>query len=422
MEKESIMYQKKLKLVGELSIMKAEDIKPNFSALSREYAMDRHTIKKYYEEPIKAITKTKRSRRSELDKYIKIIEEKLKNPANNLIGIYKYLVHTYSIKSTYSNFKSYCKNRKLHKTTMDLKPHPRFETEPGEQLQVDWKENIVLKSRLGEIFTFNLFIATLSYSRKRFIVFSELKTEDCFIRCLCDVFAKMGAVPNVVLTDNMTAIVDTKGSRKFKHNTIIQFEKDFGIKIKLCKIRSPQTKGKVESMNRFIRRLNAYDGEFETLEELQNIINQLNTDIDFEVNPTTSMQPIVLFKKEQQYLSPLPNNILLENYLTFEKTTIVPNTMLVSYKGSGYSVPMKYINTKVKLIHIGSLLYIYQDFNVIAVHAITNKKFVYTQAHYKEALTGSIKHVSSQTIEHYAQQNLRLLDNIKTYGGSNNEN
>ena len=36
-------------LIGELRIMKDFDIKPNFSALQREYGNDRHTIKKYYE-------------------------------------------------------------------------------------------------------------------------------------------------------------------------------------------------------------------------------------------------------------------------------------------------------------------------------------------------------------------------------------
>jgi len=32
-------------LMGELLIMKTYSIKPNFSALSREYGLDRHTIK-----------------------------------------------------------------------------------------------------------------------------------------------------------------------------------------------------------------------------------------------------------------------------------------------------------------------------------------------------------------------------------------
>lgn len=35
-------------LLGELGIIKAMQIKPNFSELQRRYGVDRHTIRKYY--------------------------------------------------------------------------------------------------------------------------------------------------------------------------------------------------------------------------------------------------------------------------------------------------------------------------------------------------------------------------------------
>ena len=37
-----------LNLIGEIKIMKGNGIKPNFSSLQRKYNIDRHTIKKYY--------------------------------------------------------------------------------------------------------------------------------------------------------------------------------------------------------------------------------------------------------------------------------------------------------------------------------------------------------------------------------------
>ncbi len=36
-------------LLEQLNIIKAMSLKPNYSALSREYGIDRRTIKKYYE-------------------------------------------------------------------------------------------------------------------------------------------------------------------------------------------------------------------------------------------------------------------------------------------------------------------------------------------------------------------------------------
>ena len=41
-------YHMELNLIGELKIMKENEIKPNFSSLQRKYNIDRHTIKKYY--------------------------------------------------------------------------------------------------------------------------------------------------------------------------------------------------------------------------------------------------------------------------------------------------------------------------------------------------------------------------------------
>lgn len=43
------MKKKLQKVIGVLSIMKDFNMKPNFSVLGRMYGIDRHTIKKYYE-------------------------------------------------------------------------------------------------------------------------------------------------------------------------------------------------------------------------------------------------------------------------------------------------------------------------------------------------------------------------------------
>ena len=42
---------------------------------------------------------------------------------------------------------------------------PRFETPPGRQLQFDWKEDVGMVGANGEVLEFNVFTATLGYSR-----------------------------------------------------------------------------------------------------------------------------------------------------------------------------------------------------------------------------------------------------------------
>lgn len=74
------------------------------------------------------------------------------------------ILETLDIKPNYSNFYKYIKKNAL-KPNKNNKAHMRYETEFGQQLQFDWKEDIKMTSKHGEIFEFNIFSATLGASR-----------------------------------------------------------------------------------------------------------------------------------------------------------------------------------------------------------------------------------------------------------------
>lgn len=269
-----------------------------------------------------------------------------------------------------------------------------------------------LTSKYGEIFEFNVLTSTLGYSRYHKFVYSKTKTTEDFIRCVIDTLNSLGGSPKHILTDNMSAVVSITNGTKNKHQKIKQFERDLGIKIKLCKTRSPETKGKDESSNRFLAWLMPYDGEFEDEAELIEILNKINYKVNLENNQTTNIPPSVLFQKEKEYLDPLPNKILLDSYVENVDVQTVPQTLLVTYKGNGYSVPNKFINKRVKIIPIDNKLYIYYNTDLVIIHTITNKKFNYNESHYKEALGITIKN-DNIDIEKIAKENLALLDNIR---------
>ena len=81
----------------------------------------------------------------------------------------------------------------------------------------------------------------------------------------------------------MSAVVSITNGTKFKNYKIKQFEKDIGLKIKLCKAKSSETKGKDESSNRFISWLLPYDGKFADESEL--ISKSINKLIDNLIGP-----------------------------------------------------------------------------------------------------------------------------------------
>ena len=74
------------KLQAQLNILKVNNTKPNFSALSREYGVDRRTIKKYYDGyEGKPVT---RAHHSKLDQYEDLIRQKLNIKGTKMRAVY----------------------------------------------------------------------------------------------------------------------------------------------------------------------------------------------------------------------------------------------------------------------------------------------------------------------------------------------
>ncbi len=342
---------------GQLEIMKTLGIKPNFSELERTYGINRHTIKKYYEgyEGSSHI----RNKPSKIDPYYEEIHNKIKLAGVNVMSLYQYFYERDNEIGTYSNFKKYLKKHNL-KPIKNIEVHPRYETEAGEQMQFDWKEDLKMISKHGELFEFNIFSATLGFSRLHDFVYTKTKTREDLERCLISTFKYIGGVPKKLLTDNMRAVADISDNKTKVNKEFSQFVKDMGTTIKLCKPYSPETKGKDETANKFMNWLIPYNHEFEDERELLEITTKIRNKVNATANQTTNMQPILLYKKEKEYLLELPSMHVINSYLIDVEKSKVTNDSLIYYKGQRYSVSPKYIGQFVKAKQIDNILYISQ--------------------------------------------------------------
>lgn len=394
------------KLKQELMILKTQNIKPNYSELARLHNCDRRTVKKYdngYEGKPK-----NRNKESKLDKYKEDIKNKLELPGSTIKGTYEYFKDIDNNIGNYSNFYKYSKEFKTNK--INNKFHPRYETEYGKQLQFDWKEDIKMFSKSGKLFEFNIFSSTLGASRLHIFIYSKHKTRIDVERCLVKTFQYIGGVPEETLTDNMSSIVDVK--KKEFNKEFIMFSKDIGFIPKKCKPRHAYTKGKDESCNRFLSWLIPYNGEFETEEELINIIKEINLKVNRQTNETIGISPIMLFQKEKEYLKPLPNNKIMNNYLYDNLLTKVSNESLFYYKGSKYSVPIKFINRTLNLREENNKLYVYYNKELITIHDISNKYINYKDEHYSEGLMTLLKYKSQNEVDEISKKNLELINKL----------
>ena len=394
------------KLKQELLIMKTNNIKPNYAELARIHNCDYRTVKKYdngYEG--KPTTRNKESR---LDKYKDEIKNKLELPGSTIKGTYEYFKNKDDNIGNYSNFYKYSKYFKRNK--QNNKFHPRYETEFGKQLQFDWKEDIKMFNKHGEIFEFNIFSSTLGASRLHVFIYSKFKTRNDVQRCLVKTFKYIGGLPEETLTDNMSSIVDTKKKEFYKE--FKEFSKDIGFIPKKCKPRHAYTKGKDESCNRFMSWLIPYNGEFETEEELIKIIEEINLKVNKQTNETIGVPPIMLFQKEKEYLKPLPNDKILNSYLYDTVSVKVSNESLFYYKGSKYSVPIKFINHTVSLREEDNKLYVYYNKDLITIHNLSSNYINYKEEHYSEGIKNILRNKGQEEIDLIARKNLDLINKL----------
>lgn len=394
-------------LKGELAVMDSLDIKPNYAALGRKYGMDWRTVKKYHN-GYEGRPAT-RNKGSKLDEYRNEIADKLAIKRITVQGVYQFMLKKYGINhiGSYSNFNRYVTVNKL-KPKAITQGHPRFEKNPGEQAQVDWKEDINITNIYGEKFVINVLHTTLKYSRYAHLEMTVQKRFDDVARGLINSFRKFGGVPKELLFDNMATVSNTNVKPKKPTDSIMRMAKDFGFKVKLCKARSPQTKGTVEARNKIIDWVRAYECEFETLDELEVLISTINNDMNISINQETKMSPTALFYKEKEYLQPLPHKDIIDTYLTPNRYR-VSSEALIRFNGNRYSVDPKLIGEEVTVDCLGNKLYIYYNGKLVTFHTLNKNPVNYKKYHYEQLMKGKIKGTDMESV---VTGNLEMMDRL----------
>ncbi len=135
--------------------------------------------------------------------------------------------------------------------TLEPEPIVRFETAPGEQMQIDF---VVFRRAQSPL---RAFTASLGFSRMAYAEFVDNERAETWISCLQNALSAFGGTPNIVLCDNPKAIVlirDAYGPGKHQlHPLFRDFTRHYGLRVALCRPYRAQTKGKVERFHRYLR-------------------------------------------------------------------------------------------------------------------------------------------------------------------------
>jgi hypothetical protein len=289
----------------------------------------------------------------------------------------------------------------------------RYETEKGQQGQLDWKENIDFVLNTGEVVIINIFVLILSYSRFRVYRLSLDKTQDILFSFIDEAFEVFGGVPKELLTDNMKTVMDnprTNYSKGKINNKFQQFANDYGFKVHPCVAGRPNTKAKVEAPMKLLDEIRAYNGTL-SYEELHKLVADLNNRINSTCHTSTGKIPILHLEKEKDFLLELPKDQIRNHYKIITTSVKVNSQSMISYKSNLYSVPPEYIGKRLKLQVYDDQLHVYYNTNLVTIHRIQNQKLNYHVEHYAEISALTLKQNSYEMIE-MAKNNLKMIGEI----------
>jgi transposase len=382
----------------------------NKSELARRFGCNRRTIDRYINDAESGGKKREYS--SILDDYKSIITEKVDTYGASAMAVFKFIQKKGYTGGylTVNNFVRKHKNEQTQKATI------RFETTPGLQAQVDWKETISMVNRQGKIFVVNIFLIVLGYSRLKFTKLTSDKRQNTLFECMFEAFRYFQGIPHEILFDNMKTVVDRQKSTYMNvvlNDTFKAFAQDSGFEVITCRAYRAKTKGKVETLAKLVDRLKVYNGEFDTFEELERIVEQFNSDINNEISQATKEKPFDRFEEEKEYLGQLPMMDLLLSYFHHEKEYTVYKDSMINYKGQKYSVPTRFIGKCVNVYEVDNDIKIYYTEDLIASHSKSEKFLNYKKDHAAEILkSDALKGWDDSSVEDFIENNLRKMDII----------
>jgi transposase len=245
----------------------------------------------------------------------------------------------------------------------------RFETQAGEQLQIDFGERRVeIGGAAVKVF---LFVATLGYSRRLHVRAYSHEKQDSWFDGMESAFRAFGGVPREVLLDNAKALIlhhDPASREVVLHPRLHAFANHWRFRIRACAPYRARTKGKDERGVGYVKS-NAIAGRrFASWSELEaHLAAWMREVADVRVHGTTGETPMERFvRDEAAALRPVagtPPFISARDLLRR-----VGADCAIEVDGNAYSVPWRLIGERVRVTVGGGSVRVLHAGREVAVH------------------------------------------------------
>lgn len=275
---------------------------------------------------------------------------------------------------SYSTFKRFARKNRI--TLKPEKSTCRIEVDPGFEVQIDYAKVGLLHDPLtNKRRTVYAFIATLAYSRHKYIEFVFKQNQQSFVASHINMFDYFDGVPARVVIDNLKSgvikpdLYDPKLNRSFR-----EMAEHYGCFIDPARVRHAKDKGKVErdvqTVREQFRKLGALHPTLDIPQANRLIKEWCENDYGQKPHGTTRMKPFELFvDKEQKTLKPLPAEPF--EIAQWKEATVHPDHY-IQFNKKAYSVPHAYVGEKVWVKGSVRIVQIFHNERLIKQHLITD--------------------------------------------------
>jgi transposase len=249
--------------------------------------------------------------------------------------------------------------------TPDRLCQTRFETEPGQQSQIDWGE--VRTYLRNQPIKLHIFVLTLGYSRRGYYRACANEQLGLFLESHEAAFEHFGGLTREHLYDRPRTVCQPTNGQWRWNETFRAFAGHWGFEPRLCAPYRAQTKGKVESGVKYVKRNFMPGRRFVDFADVQAQLDEWMVAIaDVRIHGTTHQRPIDRFAAERVALLPTVGHGSFGECRRV--TRIVADDYLVSFQTNRYSVPFALIGKAVEVLSVGDTVCVEHQGRVVARH------------------------------------------------------
>ncbi len=323
------------------------------SEVARELGIDRKTVRKYRNRDIAQIAHEReagQTRKRNLDDFEPWIRAKVKRMAED--GV----INAESIYNELKKLRYEGSSRSVRRFVETLRPasrpsrdYRRFETPPGHQAMVDLGEKRGVRISGGRQTVY--FIAmVLSRSRRKYVEWFERPIDtEMLLRFHESAFGYFEGVPRQMVYDQMKlAVLEERYGEVEFNQAFYSYAQWRHLEVYVCHKADPETKGKIESVVRYVKRGFLPGREFQSFGDLLRQWEEWVRDVaDVKPHGTTGRPPLEAWREEKTALRPVPDEPVLIG--PAYRIQLVQIDNWVKVLGNAYEIPRGHQAKEVKV-------------------------------------------------------------------------